>query len=105
MPTGTSLPSLKSLEAYIGALKGNPAEALSQLEGFSDPNAVKCRLAIYIEIENFQDAATSIKHLTPHASWIDLAAFVYSRNGDLEDAKRCLEWAISQHQNLLSERT
>jgi tetratricopeptide (TPR) repeat protein len=105
MSTANKLSSLESLEAYIESLKGDSSSALKKLEGFSDPDSIRRRLAILIDTNRVQDAAESIQNVEPHHAWIDLATFAYAFIGDTARAKQCLAWAICQHEDLLSQKT
>ncbi len=104
MSTEDKLPSLASLEAYIESLKGDSLSALRKLEGFTDPDAIRRRLAILIDTNQYENAVKSITDIASHSSWVDLAIFAHAGIGDIANAKQRLVWTLSQNDQLLSQK-
>lgn len=96
MSHSNNLPPLDSLSAYIDHLKGDPEAALKKLDGYTDPDSIRRKLAIFIDTAKFQEGADSIRDIELDSSWVDSAIFLHAVNGDVINAEKSLAWAISQ---------
>jgi len=85
--------ALDGLEAYLDSLEGNPDIALGKIEGMTDPDNIRRRLAILIDNARNDDAAAEARLREKSEVWIDLAVYSFSAIGSDTEAVEYLNWA------------
>lgn len=85
---------LSSQAAYVESLLGAPTTALAQLDGRSDPYAIRRRIAILSDLDRHVDATDLIRGASPATEWVEKGIIAATKSGAWAEADRLLTWAL-----------
>lgn len=88
--------ALDTLGAYLAHLRGDNEQALSQLGTKNDPESLRRRLEILLELDRYSEAAAATRGAEPHVAWCDRGVAALARDGDLAAARAIIAWAHSK---------
>jgi hypothetical protein len=71
--------NLDSQSAYLAHLRGDDAQALTQLEGKNDSQSIRRRIEVHLDAERYEEAAAIVRDRPLDAVWCDKAAFALAR--------------------------
>jgi tetratricopeptide (TPR) repeat protein len=93
---------LESLRGLLIAIEEGPAEGLRHLESRTDPEAIRRRLTILIDNQEYDSAVELAKSAPRHVRWVEKGMISCIISGDFDYARSLLEWArVSGDRNLL----
>lgn len=95
---------LESIEAYLESFTEGPDKALKLLEDKNDPESIRRRLMLLLDIKREAEAAISIKNIEPHKKWCELGIFALVLSNELTKAKKIINWAKKQQDTLIIQR-
>ncbi len=94
------------LSEDVGALRGaienienGPDAALAFLADYTNPYAVRIRLAMFVNKQELDNALSLIEGRSLHLSWCDLGTTVFAAKGRVEDAMAVVKWAKEHDQS------
>lgn len=94
---------LKSIEAFLLS-KEKGIKGITALGSSSEPEIIRKKLLILLDSEQFDKAVSLINDLPLHEKWCDIAVSAYIRNGNIDKAKKIIEWTKSVDDESLRNR-
>ena len=104
-PSPEDAERLSAVAARLMFLDGKGEEALKRLEVSDSPHAVAMRLAILLDTDRAEEAATLAAGLQLHTRWVHLAIGAAVRAGRQEDAEKMLQWATQHDEGTTTPRS